>query len=201
MASSKLQIWNMALGYLKNKNSIEDENENSFEAKQCRIYYDTVIGRVLRAHLWGFAKRQVTLALTGTAPTGWEFQYAFPTDAIKADRIFNPVDPQDSLTERVAFEIANDPDGSGTVIWTNQKEAQFVYGINVTDTTLWTPDFDDAAALLLGSKLGFSISNQRQRAADLRNLYFEAINESQTNNVREGTKNVDNVASWTEDRQ
>lgn len=200
MASSNLQIWNMALGYLKNKNSVQNENENSFEAKQCRIYFDTVIGRVLRGHLWGFAKKQAVLALTGTAPDGWEFQYAYPGDCILTDHLYNSLDPQDSLLKRLPFEVRNDPDASGRVILTNQEDAQLIYGINETNPILWTPDFDRAAALLLGSELGFSIANKRQRAADLRGLYFEQINEAQRNNTREGVKNVDDEASWTEAR-
>lgn len=200
MATSKLQIWNMALGYLKNQNSVEDENENSLAAKQCRIYYDSVIGRVLRGHLWGFAKKRQSLALTGTAPTGWAFQYSYPTDCILTDHLYNPLDPQDLTLDRLDFEIAKNPDTAGKVIWTDQGEAILIYGINVIDTTLWTPDFDTAAALLLGHNLALSLANNRQRSSDLRGLYFEVINEAQKSNTREGTKNVDHGATWTEDR-
>lgn len=200
MATSKLQIWNMALGYLKNQNSVEDENENSLAAKQCRIYYETVIGRVLRGHLWGFAKKRQTLALVGIAPAGWAFQYGYPTDCILTGHLYNPLDPQDAMLDRIDFEVAKNPDISGKVILTNQDEAVLIYGVNVVDTTLWTPDFDYAAALLLGHNLALSLANNRQRSSDLRGLYFEVINEAQKSNTREGTKNVDHAATWTEDR-
>jgi len=200
MAGSKLIIWNMALGYLKNRNTIASETEQSFEAKQVRTYYDTVVGRALRDHLWGFAKKQDALALIVDPPSGWGFQYAYPTDCIKADRIFNPLDPKDNSLDRIPFVVAKNPSGPGQVIWTDKAEAEFVYGLEITDTTQWTPDFDDAVALLLGSKLGFSIANNSKRAGELRLLYFESINEAQTNNAREGTKNLDQGASWTRAR-
>jgi len=196
MASSNLVIWNMALGLLKNSNSVENEDENSFEAEQIRIYYETCVGFVLRDHLWNFAKKQQVLASTGTAPTGWEFQYIYPTDCIKAGRIYNPIDPQDILLDRIPFEVAKDPDSPGQVIWTNLDAAELIYGINVTDPSRWTPDFDNALSLYLGHKIAFAISNSRQRAADLLTLYYATFDTAQTNNTREGTKNVDLQADW-----
>jgi len=195
MATSVVQIWNMALGFLKNTNSVQAENENSLEAKQCRIYYDTALGVVLRGHLWGFAKKQSTLALTGTPPTGWKFQYIYPTDAIKVGRIFNPADPQGLCFPKVDFEVAQNPNGNGKVIWTNLKEAQLIYGIEVTDTGQWTPDFDYALALFLGVQLALSLANNAQRSGDLLNLYFAFVNTAQVNSTREGTKNVNLEAS------
>jgi hypothetical protein len=200
MASSNLVIWNMSLGLLKNSNSVEDEQEDSFEAEQIRTYYETCVGFVLRDHLWNFAKKQVALASTGTPPTGWGFQYVYPTDCIKAGRIYNPIDPQDVRDDRIPFEVAKDPDSPGKVIWTNLDAAELIYGINVTDPSLWEPDFDNALSLYLAHKIAFSISNSRQRAADLLTLYYATFDTARTNNTREGTKNVDLQAEWIEDR-
>jgi len=201
MASSNLEIWNMAIGYLKNTNSVEDEEENSLEAKQARLYFPTALGYVLRAHLWGFAAKQDTLALTGTPPTGWLFQYKYPTDCIRADHIFDPLNPKDTLDKRIPFKILQNPAGVGKVIVTDCKEAELVYGINVTTPTFWTPDFDDALALYFGHKLALTLANNSKRSSELFNLYSASINQAQVNDTREGTKNVDQEAEWTMERE
>lgn len=200
MATDNLQIWNMALGYLKGDNTVDDETENSYEAKKCRLYWDTCLSFVLRDHLWSFAKKRESLALTGTAPDGWAYQYKYPTDCIKADRIYNSSDPQDQQSDRLDFEVAANPTGLGKVIWTNEASAQLIYGINVTDPLLWTADFDNALSLYLGHKLALAIANSSKRSQDLLNLYYATKSTAETNNVREGTKNVDHDADWIDAR-
>lgn len=201
MADDKLQIWNMALGFIKNTNSVQDENEQTPAAKQCRIYYDSARGTVLRDHLWNFARKQDTLAITGEAPTGWQFQYAYPSDCIKLNRIYNPVDPQDIALDRLPFEVASNPDGAGKVIWANLEEAELIYGINVDDTTKFEPDFDLVLALYLGHFLALAIANNSKRAGELRLLYHETLNRAETNNAREGVRNVDILADTIAARQ
>jgi hypothetical protein len=200
MASSTLLLKNQALGYLKNDNTIEDEAEHSLENEKVNLYWDTCVGYVQRDHLWGFAKKQVTLALSGTAPDGWEYQYVYPTDCVRADRIYNSLDPQNIKLPKIPFEVAANSGVTGKVIWTDQAVAQLVYGVLVTEPTLWTDDFDDALGLYLGHKLALAISNDARRSADLLTLYRDSINRAQTNNVREGAKNIELETSWIGDR-
>lgn len=200
MATDTLLLKNQALGYLKNDNTIEDESENSIENDKVNLYWDTCVGVVQRAHLWDFAKKRVTLALTGTAPTGWAYQYAYPSDCIRADRIYNALDPQDIKLDRIPFEVAKNPSGAGKVIWTDEGNAELIYGILETEPTAWSDDFDNALALLLAHKLALAISNDARRSSDLLTLYLAAIDQAQTNNTREGVKNVELEADWVGDR-
>lgn len=200
MATDNLEIWNMALGYLKGDNTVDDENENTYEAKKCRLYWNTCRSFVLKDHLWSFAKKRATLALTGTAPDGWTYQYKYPSDCIKADRIYDAFDPQDLKGKRIDFEVASNPAGTGKVIWTDQADAQLVYGTDVTDPAMWEPDFDNALSLYMGHKLAIAIMNSAKRSKELLDLYYATMDTAQVNNTREGTKNVDYEADWVGDR-
>jgi len=146
MAGSKVEIWNLALGHLKADNSVQTENENSFEAEQCRIFYDPCRRRVLRDHAWTFAQTRRVLALTGTAPEGWDFSYGYPSDCLTAQHLFNPLDPKNNKLPPLEFEIAPDPVASGKLIWTDVEDACLVFTIDV-DVTSQSPQYAQSRSM------------------------------------------------------
>lgn len=80
-----LHIWNMALGWVGAR-TIASEDENTQEAVQCRLFWDSARRQVLRDYPWPFARRRAWLARL-PLPEGWEgeFAHAFalPADCLK----------------------------------------------------------------------------------------------------------------------
>ena len=66
MASSKIDIWNMALRRVGETATVSDENDTKLSAMVCREEWDNVIREVLESRRWRFARRQWTLASVAT---------------------------------------------------------------------------------------------------------------------------------------
>lgn len=87
--TTKYDICNMALSEIGTQSTIASFTEQSNEAIQCALWYDTMRRRLLRAAQWGFARTQVTLTQLAdavpdqTAPYPYLFSYAYPSDALK----------------------------------------------------------------------------------------------------------------------
>lgn len=58
MATSKVDIWNMANFRVGGTRAIESEDENTLAASVCRAFWDNAIRTVLEARHWTWAKRQ-----------------------------------------------------------------------------------------------------------------------------------------------
>jgi hypothetical protein len=83
MATSEVTICNLALGKL-GAGSIIALDEESTEARVCRLHYSQTRDEVLRLHRWNFAIRPETLVQSVEAPAfGWAFQYELPTDRLR----------------------------------------------------------------------------------------------------------------------
>ena len=83
---TQIAIWNRALGFLGAR-SIAAEDENTPEALQCRLYWDSARRQALRDYPWAFAQRRAWLARVAL-PAGFEqeyrFAYALPGACLKA---------------------------------------------------------------------------------------------------------------------
>jgi len=87
--TTNIDICNMALSEIGTQSTIAALNEQSNEAIQCNLWYDTMRRRLLRAAQWGFARTQVTLTQVAdaipdnTSPYPFLFSYTYPTDCLK----------------------------------------------------------------------------------------------------------------------
>lgn len=196
MANSKVEIWNKALGHLSSNKLVSNPNENSMEAKQCRIFYDGAREAALRDYPWAFAKRQQTLALTGTAPDGWDYQYAYPSDCLSIRRIYNIADPKSEEQKPIKYTVAQNPDGAGRVIWTDQAEAQLIYTRNVDDVSYFDPQFEEALSLILAARLAKPINGKRQDFLDAMEAYRIELNKAKTADANENFIDKDYDADW-----
>lgn len=94
--TTDIEICNMALSEIGTQSTIATLAENSNEAIQCNVWYNTLRKRLLRAAQWGFARQQVVLTLLGdlipdnTSVYPYLFKYAYPTDALKIRYILQP---------------------------------------------------------------------------------------------------------------
>ena len=150
--SSTTQIANMALSLLGISKSIANlDNENSAEAKACRIFYENTRDTVLSDFPWPFAGKFADLALVETSPNDeWGYSYRYPTDALQIRRILSGIrnDNQDS---RVVYKIASDD--SGLLIFTDQVDAQIEYTKLITAVEFYPQVFVRAMAYHLAAAI------------------------------------------------
>lgn len=181
--ASIVEIWNLAAAHVGAKNAIESEIESSTIAGQCRLFWDPVRDAVLRDAPWSFATRSQALALSGTAPTGWEYSYSYPTDCLFVRHI---VTASRYNADPVPFKIYRD--GSDQYICTDQADAEIEYTVRVEDPNQYDAAFIETVALYLGSKLAMPVTRKPELGIELLGQYQAALSRAVALSRNEGQR-------------
>ena len=161
MASSEVTICNLALGKL-GAGSIIAIDEESTEARVCRLHYAQTRDEVLRSHRWNFAIRPETLVQSAERPAfGWAFQYALPTDCLRVLEMNN----WDMSKRTGCWEV------EGQMLVTDSDVAQIRYVQRVTDCNKFDSLFVEALALRLASKINMPLNGSSGMAQALLGEY------------------------------
>lgn len=86
---SRIAIFNEALALLPS-DPIQDADEASLEARECRRFYKSVVAALLERHHWNLATRRVALAqIENDRASEWGFAYAKPADLAYPVRVID----------------------------------------------------------------------------------------------------------------
>jgi hypothetical protein len=161
MAATETTICNQALGKLGARRVI-DLDEESTEARACRLHYAETRDEVLRAHRWNFAIKRDSLTQLSTPPKfGWAFQYELPIDCL---RVF----------EVNGWELGVRPgfwEVEGRVLLLNEDVANIRYIQRVEDANLFDALFVEALALKLASKIARPINGSSEMSQEFLEEY------------------------------
>ncbi len=150
VGTSQAAICNMALGHLGVTREITNlTTDTGEEARVCRLYYNRALEYTLRKAPWPFAIRVVAPSLVDEDPTiEWAFSYRYPTNAVLIRRI--PTGTRNpSLSGRVEFDIIGDDSGRLILCDVEEADMEIEYVKNVTDPSIYSPDFILAFSYLL----------------------------------------------------
>lgn len=185
---SKTEIVNLALGHLAVAKTIGNlETEKSVEALVGRRFYDIVLNVLLREYPWPFVTRIAALALVAVEPnTEWAFSYRYPIDCLSVRRILSGL-RNDTRQTRAPYRMANDAEG--TLIFTDEADAQMEYTVVFDNPLLFPSDFTMAFSCLLAVYMAPTVMASDQfklgaRAAELYKYWVSkaaatAFNEEQ----------------------
>ena len=150
VSGSEVAIVNIALSHLGVGKEIANlVTEQSEEAECARRLYGTARDATLRDFPWPFATTIATLALIEEDPNDeWAYSYRYPTDCLYLRRILSGI-RNDYRQSRVSYKIAQDSGGS--LIYTDQGDAQIEYTARVTDPTRYPQDFVIMLSLYLAA--------------------------------------------------
>ena len=176
MQTGKIQIWNMALGYIGTR-SIASESEVTPEAQLCALYWDSARRQALRAFPWPWAQRRVALAqadMPDVYANEWRCCYALPANCLKLHRML-PRGGVPPLVRRVPFRLVYN-DAGATLVLAQEASALADYTVDVADVTLW----DDLFVNLMARRLACLIAvpllkNNQGKVSELEQLYRAAI--------------------------
>lgn len=141
--SSKVDVWNMALGHLGVTTTIASPTENTKERKTMERYYEPTLEAVLRDRDWPFATGfknpgLVTDFTTSDDPTNeWSYSYRYPTDCLRVRRIIG--NEGRISANKIPFRTVSDD--NGRLIYTDQEDAKIEYTRRITDPARFPPDF------------------------------------------------------------
>lgn len=162
-------ICNFALGLVAGKLIVTLDDETT-EARLCKVSFDQVRDAVLEAKAWTFATRRYVLAPSAEAPLfGWGKQFPLPADVL-----------------RVLW--CDDGSGDRRLDWAREGQAiladveavHLVAIARVEDAALWSPAFAQAMATRLAAELAVPLSENRSLQADLWTLYERKLKEAAT---------------------
>lgn len=189
--SSKTQICNMALSNLGiGKDVANVDTENSQEANACRRFFESAKEAVLADLDWTFATKEATLGLIEANPTQeWAFSYRYPTDCVNMRRIKSGM-RNDTQSSRIPFKILID--ASGRIIYTDHEDAEIEYTQNLTNTDLFSAEFDLALSFRLASYIAPRLTggDPFKMKAEMLGQYELEIGRAKKKNMNEETQEL-----------
>lgn len=191
MATTDVDICNRALSRLGTRATISALDENSTEARTASIWYVATRDVLLRSHDWNFARRRAVLAEQGTAPTGWTFRYALPTDCVRLLRLASATPDMGS----VRFEVAGD--STSRFVLCDEPAAEAVYTARVDDPNLYDAGFASALVDQLAAHIAYPITQKTETAVRLAQMARATLADAMAADVNEADAAAgDRVPDW-----
>jgi len=174
-------ICNLALSHLGSY-SIQSFTESTKEAQFCDAVYEPVRDSMLRDFDWNFATKREALALLTTTYSGYDYAYAYPSDCLKAIKIYNANTGYSmsgsfydaSLTysspNKIEFEIAINDNLNQKIVLTNEGDAELFYTAKVTNVNLYDPLFVTAFSYSLAAELALALKGSTKMQEELTQL-------------------------------
>lgn len=224
---SPVNIVNQALSEIGQQVQIASFNDNTAASRAASLLYTQKIQMLSRAAPWDKFRAQLALTqlkatvingvTTGNPPpTPWNFEYAYPSDCIKA-RFLQPTPTPipggvplttapnaalstSSLNTRIPFVVGTDFDAGNnpiSVILTNLCQAQLVYNRDLSQVPdLWDPLFTSAAVALLGAYLINALARNKAQMDDQIALAKNIIDQARAASANESISSVDHMPDW-----
>jgi hypothetical protein len=186
MATSDVSICNLALQKL-GAARITSLSDNSRNARSVSACYESMRKRELRANLWHFAKKRVTLAASSTAPDFmYEAAFPLPSDFL---RLIKPA--------RLGLDWHIEQHEDALAILTNDGDALEVrYIADVTNPALFDPLFVEMLACKIAWHTCEDITQSNTKKAALLEEYRDLKAEARKTNAFEVPKNPEPVDEW-----
>lgn len=209
MAKSVLDVWNMALGMIGISKQVADVNEQSNEARQCRLYFDNVRDLVLEEADWPFAERYVALQDIGSPPSDWSYRYRYPNDCIKArrlatsdqittgQRLFLTLEEWTRFYDSPKYPFRVVDDQAGKAIVTDLQNAVLVYTGAVDNLALWPMSALMALAACLATYIANPLAAQKDMAKDASRAYETLISKAIARQFNEGEEKPEPESEFT----
>jgi hypothetical protein len=189
MASSEVDIVNIALTAHLGARSIEDFNDNSKEAKLARTSYNDIRKSVMRAHPWNCCMKRTSISTLEDAPV-WGFDYAYqtPVDCLRVLEV-------NGETWLESWQVENNQ-----IVTDLSPPIEIRYIFDNTSVGSYDPEFIDA----LSYKLAYSWVEPLVKAANLKKLMFDfykaALSSARGTDGQEGSPRKIEANRWLDVR-
>lgn len=179
---SKLQVWNMALGYIGTR-TIAGETERTPEAIQCNLYWDTSRRTALRSYPWRWAQRRAQLAqvpMPELYKNEWDCAYTLPDKFLRLHRVSSMGNP----TYKPKWLLVAKDDGTPLIL-SNVENAIADFTADVTDISRWDDAFIKTMSLRLACDIAVALlKNNTGKIQELEQRYqasMPAAKDANTN--------------------
>lgn len=174
MASSAVDICNMALLRLGQKLTISALTEATAAGRACLAFYAHCRDKALASAPWHFAEAHATLTLLDeedAESNDWTYVYALPADCLAPRRIDNGV-RNPTPAARVPYLLGQFQ--GLPILLTDEPDAELVYTARIETVGSYDDHFVDALAWLLASELAMPLSVKDDRRLACRSEWLLA---------------------------
>jgi hypothetical protein len=191
MATSPVEICNSALIKV-GASRITSLSDGTKSALICNEQYPKLRREVLRQHPWNFAIRRKALAASVVEPE-FDFSQAFviPSDVL---RILST-----DLPKHLDWAVEQNSSGQ-RVLLTDSDTCKIRYIKDVSDTTIYSPDFEEALALRIAMDLAYSLAQSTSLTRELQRQFKEMLATARSIDAQEGSMEEFDDGEWIETR-
>lgn len=145
--ANAVEICNLALSHVGSDATVASISppDGSVEAGRCARFYALARQVALTTAQWQFATKRAELAPVTNPSTMWAYAYSKPSNCLKPLRVLKA--GASTEDDGADFEMEEG------LILTNEEAAVLKYTRDVTDTTVYTPEFVSALSWVLASYL------------------------------------------------
>lgn len=173
MAVDAVAICNGALLKL-GANKITSLADGSVEANLCTVRYAPNRDAVLIAHPWKFAQVRATLSTPDVTAPAFDYgnYFTLPNDCLRLLEVGYPGDRWKREGAKLAYDSAS---------------VDIIYIAQITDTTKFSPSFDEALMLKLAVDLSYSIVQSITLRDQLMKEYRYELAQARSFSAQEGS--------------
>lgn len=194
MATSDIQVCNLALQRVGETMTIDSLDQRVKEAQVCKAVYDTVLQKALKDAPFPFSRKYDLLALSGSTPLKWKYRYVYPNDCLALRYVFPVIAGLDEVElRRVArnykhpYEIATDSDGEKTIL-TDVENAAVEYSLNVTNPMRFDASFVSFFAWGIAGEIALPLARDIKFAQNAYAMYAKEMGEAHAAALNEETQ-------------
>ncbi len=202
MAVGKIEIWNMALGFL-GINAIASESEASLEALICSTYWDLARRSALRDFPYSFAQKRLFLTnipLTKEYQDDYAYAYALPDNCLKIHSLIGKNSSKSSAINSVMqeYEIVQMNEDALALVC-NIDEAILSYTADIKENISFT---DDSFVEMLAYRLASCIctpllKDNHNKLKSINQLYQNKLAQAIQNDLS-SKKKAKKQDAWVE---
>ena len=198
---SIVNICNFALQNI-GANTITTLTEDTNEAIQCNLRYESIRAMVLEAHSWNFASKRVALNKESVGPVfGFDNQFALPSDFVRIiateeqiDFInfgsnfngFLTISNRSSFAEADNYKIEISSTTGAKVLLSDDDDKNILYVFDQQDTAKFPPLFVEMLAKGLGATIAYRITNNKSLVSEELKEFEAMMNTTKLSDAQQG---------------
>ena len=197
---SQVEICNMALTNYGG-GSIMSMDDGTEEARVLNLIYDNCRQSVLAEGIWNFAISYTNTELAlldGVNHPLYSHVYSMPKNCLKVLRVYSSDYELADDRFKCDFEVYNY--GTDKAIATNAQNAKAKYVVDVTTSSLYSPEFVTCLSYLLASRCVEALTRNGQLVAEMDAKYQVALSKALQSNVREGSQRIQKPSMYIDFR-
>ena len=184
VVNSDVEICNLAL-LACGATGIDTLDDDTQEAKICKLIYKSSRDNFIRKHNWNFATKTLSLTLSVETTIGYASTFQLPDDYLKFVQLIGT----QYKTKIVGDKLA-----------TNATSVSIEYIARIENVTLYPADFVEAFSLAMAMKMIYKFNQSINAKQSLQTDAKNALREARTADGQEGTMPDMMQDTWIDSR-